>query len=199
MPGTQIDAETLRRLTADFPPHRLEPYSTVGIEGTITRMRAASMGLRGEHNPRLIKHVRDVCRGVRAKDYVSELAALLAWTCRHYRYARDPVHVEYIEDPVAFWDRGLSSDCDDVAAFLAACAQILGNPCRFVTVGFKHSPEPFFSHVYTEAFVSRLGNWVMLDPVAGPMAKAMRGATVWRANYPLDSDMGKVEIFRRAA
>lgn len=183
------------RLTTDYPAHRLSPYP--GIPGTIKKMRELAIGTRGEGSPEIIHLVRnEIIRGVKAKDYVAELAAVYFWTCCFYRYTRDPVHYEYVEDPLAFWKRGLTSDCDDVAVWLAACAQILGNATRFVTVGFKNTPQPEFTHVYTEAYINRLGQWVVLDPVAGPMTKAMQAATVWRGNYPLDGDMGKIDIFK---
>ena len=185
-----------QRLLYDYPSHRLANYDRFGIPGTVKLMREAACGPRGEKHIGLIRLVRDVVRGVRAKDYASELAAVYHWTCRNYRYTRDPVHVEYVEDPVAFIERGFSSDCDDVACWLAACAQILGNPVRFVTVGFKPTPVPEFSHVFTEAFCSRAGGWVITDPVAGPMTQAMQRATVWRGHWPIDSDMGGPQIMR---
>lgn len=475
LPG--LTSEVTRRLLDDFPSHRLRPYAGVGIPGTIRMMGQGACGPRGEQHIGLIRLVRDVVRGVRAKDYPSELAAIYHWTCRNYRYTRDPVHNEYVEDPIAFIERGFSSDCftldtkvvvkaratgcyqlrsleylketwpafdalsydfvskrfvfkpitgwqskghkevwqthlanggsfrhtpdhrvwwyegaakhqrkvvegplsrgqeplmpygrhhnprllvankipalgvsdysraqlylsgmsfpwdvisasedgvrvaleahgdgdayrpkpgsdwakkvsaihatssadlcdqlqlmamilgegwhtqlqldhmgegrspifrfhrylegtkvasrqidelpglgysplreqgpageaevcdisvadthnfvlsngliahncDDVATFLAACAQILGNPVRFVTVGFKATPSPDFSHVFCEAYCSRANGWVTLDPVAGPMTKAMKAATVWCGQWPIDGDMGKSKIMR---
>lgn len=188
--------EVLRRLTLDYPSHRLRPYAGVGIPGTIRTMAALSTGPRGEKDVGLIQLVRDVVRGVRAKDYASELAAVYHWTCRNYRYTRDPVHNEYVEDPLAFLQRGFASDCDDVATWLACCAQILGNPARFVTVGFKPTPTPDFSHVFAEAYITRCGGWVTLDPVAGPMTRSMQRAAIWRGHWPIDSDMGKPQILR---
>jgi hypothetical protein len=189
-------APVWQRLLHDFPSHRLRPYGAVGIPGTVKLMQGAALGHRGEKHIGLIRLVRDVVRGVRAKDYPSEIAAIYHWTCRNYRYVRDPVHNEYVEDPVAFMERGFSSDCDDVGTFLAACCQILGNPTRFVTVGFKPTPDPDFTHIFTEAHCSRANGWVTVDPVAGPMTDAMARAATWRGHWPLDSDMGRPQILR---
>jgi transglutaminase-like putative cysteine protease len=198
------------------PPHKLRPYGQYGVPGTIKLMADAAKGPRGGQNIGIIQLAREVVRGVRAKDYAAEIAALYYWVCRNYRYVRDPVHVELVQDPVAFVKNGMSADCDDVATFLAALAMAVGCPARFVTVSFTRTrlpatpaerafsrlggdPQIEFTHVFCEAFVSRSNNWLTIDPVAGPMTEAMRSATIWRRNYPIDPDMGRIETIRMAA
>lgn len=192
------DVEIWQRLLA-VPPHRLAAYGNVGVPGTIKLMREAALGPRGEGHPGMMRLVHSIMRGVRQKDYVAEVAALNYWLCRNYRYTRDPVHVEVVRDPIAFCENKLSGDCDDTATFLAAGVNILGCPARFVTAGFRRTPEPEFTHVFTEAFISRNNCWVVVDPVAGPMTSAMLKAMVWRRNYPLDTDMGNIETIKLAA
>lgn len=195
-PESTTDFDRWSRILHDSPPHRFMRYDGVGIPGTIKLMREAATGRRGEANPGFKQLVHTTVRNLKAKDYVSEAVAWFCFTCQISRYVRDPVHVEFVQDPVAFYERGCSGDCDELAVFVAAGCMSIGNPCRFVTGGFKKTPEPFFSHVWTEAFVSRLGCWVTLDPVAGPMTQAMLDGCAWRCNYPLDPDMGSIETIR---
>lgn len=195
--GSINDPEIVRRLTQDFPRHRLDPYSKKGVQGTLAAMRAAACGPRGEHDIGLANLIKGgIVRGVRQKDYIGELAAFYCWTCRNYRYVRDPVHIEWVADPRAFYERGITGDCDEAAVWMASGAQQLGNPCRFVIAGFKKTPRPDFSHVFTEAYCTRNGCWVTLDPVAGPMTQAMLDEIVWIGRFPLDPDMGQPEIRR---
>jgi transglutaminase-like putative cysteine protease len=175
------------------------PYGRYGIPGTVDEMSRLARGPRGEQHLGLIRLVREQTRGVRAKDYASEVAAIYHWVCRHYRYVRDPVHVELVMDPVAFYEAGMQGDCDDCACYLAAAVQTIGCPARFVTAGFRKTTQPEFTHVFCEAYVSRANQWLTVDPVAGPMTAAMRRQMVWRRNYPLDPDMGRVETVKVAA
>lgn len=66
------------------------------------------------------------------------------------------------------------SNCDDQAVLLRAALGALGlsvgNPIEFVTVGFdKNAPHGRrYTHVFLRAFDQKTGQWVVLDPVAGP-------------------------------
>lgn len=71
------------------------------------------------------------------------------------------------------------SNCDDQAVLLRAALGALGlsigNPVEFVTIGFDAS-APYgrrYTHVFVRAFDSKTGQWVVVDPVAGPNTREM--------------------------
>lgn len=92
------------------------------------------------------------------KDYRRELSVILDWFKRNVDYRRDPYGVELLQDVWASMDRR-RADCDDASIWLCAAAEILGSPCRIVTVSTRPDKDP--SHVYIEALVG--GNWSGMD------------------------------------
>jgi transglutaminase-like putative cysteine protease len=148
-----------------FAPRAI-PYR--GTEQTIAEMRRLALAAQTVWPLRRL--VERVCRGLEAKDYLSELAALYHFVCQHVRYQRDPLTVELVKTPMATLQTGVG-DCDDIATLLAALVLLSGSDARFVTVGFRrHGP---FTHVFCEALDPRTKRWVTLDPVAGPHASQM--------------------------
>ena len=93
--------------------------------------------------------VNDSMRG-RWKDYQGELNAVFSWLRKNADYRRDPHGVELLQDFFATIDRK-RFDCDDSTIWLCVAAEILGSPCRIVTVSTRRDREP--NHVYPEAFV----------------------------------------------
>lgn len=136
------------------------PYR--GTRQTIDEMRRLVLAAQTEWPLRRI--VERVCRWIRPKDYLSELAALYHFVCWRIRYQRDPVTVELVKTPLATLETGVG-DCDDIATLLAALVLLCGSQARFVTVGFR--PSGPFTHVFTEGLDPKSRRWVMLDPVAG--------------------------------
>lgn len=94
----------------------------------------------------------------RWKAYRDELSAIFEWFKNRHDYRRDPHNVELVQDVFSTMDRK-RFDCDDACIWLCAAAEILGAPCRFVTVSTRHDGEP--SHVFVEAFVG--GRWEPMD------------------------------------
>lgn len=94
----------------------------------------------------------------RWKDYKGELNTVYGWFRKNVDYRRDPHGVELLQDVWATIDRK-RGDCDDATVWLCAAAEILGCPCRIVTVSTRRDLEP--NHVYPEAFVS--GRWLGMD------------------------------------
>jgi len=111
------------------------------------------------------KHLQDIAYGIvnRAmrgqwKNYKGEVERLFGWVKSNVDYRRDPHDVELLQDPIATISRR-RGDCDDLAILLGAFCEILGNPCRFVTVSTRPDGAP--SHVYSECFVG--GRWEPMD------------------------------------
>ncbi len=92
------------------------------------------------------------------KNYRQELSTLLMWVRKAVDYRRDPYGVELLQDVWATLDRR-RGDCDDFTILLCAAAEVLGAPCRIVTVSTRADREP--SHVYGEAMVG--GKWLGMD------------------------------------
>lgn len=92
------------------------------------------------------------------KQYRREIETVFNWFKGRHDYRRDPYSVELLQDVWATMDRK-RFDCDDATIFLCAACEILGAPCRMVTVSTHANKEP--SHVYPEAYVG--GEWVALD------------------------------------
>lgn len=123
----------------------------------------------------------ELCAGLDSKDYLSEyLAVYHACLCR-CRYMRDPRTVELVRAPYLIAGELLrggrpSIDCDDYAAFIAACVMSMGGTARLVTVAFR---DQFFegrrqySHVFCEALEPRTNQWIVLDPVAAERTRKM--------------------------
>ena len=92
------------------------------------------------------------------KDYRKELSTILRWARTVADYRRDPYGVELLQDVWATLDRK-RGDCDDFTVLLCAAAEVLGCPCRIVTVSTRKDRSP--NHVYPEANVS--GKWLGMD------------------------------------
>jgi len=148
-----------------FPPEIL-PYR--GTPQTVAEMRRLALAAQTSWPLRRI--VENVCKGLRGKDYLSELAALYHFVWQSVRYQRDPRTVELVKTPEATLRTGVG-DCDDLATLLAALALLAGSDARLVTVGFR--PDGVFTHVFCEALEPKTKRWVTLDPVAGPRSAEM--------------------------
>jgi len=94
------------------------------------------------------------------KQYRRELDAIFNWFKKHHDYRRDPTNVELLQDVWATMDRK-RFDCDDASIFLCAASEILGNPCRFVTVSTKLDQDP--EHIFIQAYVD--GQWLSMDAI----------------------------------
>lgn len=94
------------------------------------------------------------------KQYRQEIETLLQWVKQVVDYRRDPYNVELVQDVWASLDRR-RGDCDDMALLVAAGAEVLGAPSRFVTVSTRPNGQP--SHVYLEVMVD--GVWSPVDPI----------------------------------
>ncbi len=92
------------------------------------------------------------------KDYRKELSTILRWARKVADYRRDPYGVELLQDVWATLDRK-RGDCDDFTVLLCSAAEVLGCPCRIVTVSTRKDRSP--NHVYPEAYVA--GKWLGMD------------------------------------
>jgi hypothetical protein len=177
------------RLDVPAPPARAyrtqsNPYR--GVPDTINWMR--SLAKKGQQHPEVRRYAINTVREVRPKDHLSEVAALYYDTARRIRYTRDPAEAELVQHP-AVTLRERSGDCDDMATLLVSVlgtqTLALGAPTEFITAGFKKNAgvNPY-THVFMRVKDHRTGQWLVLDPVAGPeTARMIRQAVRWKGYH----------------
>lgn len=118
---------------------------------------------RARSDPRLRRLAEQIVSGVRERDAAGERRAVSAFV-RRTRYTRDPVGVEYFQDPRLLAGRIVSgtvaaADCDDTSALGAALLESIGHPTRFVTGGSRQG----WSHIWLEALDQATGRWHAID------------------------------------
>lgn len=160
----------------DTTKFRVVESRYTGVNDSLTAMD--KMARAGQTHPQVRRYAEEVVRKVYPKDYLSELAALYYDVCRRIRYTRDPAEREYVQHPAVIL-QNRAADCDDQSVLLRAALGALGlsvgNPIEFVTVGFDKNAPPGrrYTHVFMRAFDQKTGQWVVLDPVAGPNTSDM--------------------------
>ncbi len=80
------------------------------------------------------------------------------------------------------------SNCDDMAALIAALVLAVGGECQIVTVAFSnvfYQGQRQYSHVYAAAREPQSGKWIILDPVAADRTAQMRSRVVHAKLWPV--------------
>jgi len=179
-----------------------KPYT--GTPETVLEIFRVAYGDNGAKSWAVRKHIENVIKHVKSRDYWSEALAVYFSTCGlRFRYTHDPEHVELLKSPEKMvheiQTRGVTlGDCDDLACFMLAALSVIGTPSRLGTGAFdvnseiwpqlgNERPERFGMRAlagsgfaggpFTHVWAEGLrkdGVWVMLDPVAGPDAGQMR-------------------------
>lgn len=171
-----------------------QTFTYAGVPKTIATMRAMiRSALTWEQADPVRRLVEEIIAKVRAKDYLSEIAAIHYWVLQNVRYTRDPIHVERVTNPLVLlsknpWDaaagrRAGQEDCESIATTEAAMTMSIGSMAEFVTISMQ--PSASWHHVFT---VCRLpdGLRVVLDPVPGPqVAQMLRGVVHWK-RWPIE-------------
>lgn len=147
---------------------RREPH--VSIRQTMEKMR--DLAEEGQTSPVVRHFALEAIAKVKPKDALSEIGALYHACCRDIHYVGDPIGAEFLQHPEVTV-RTSAGDCDDMTILLATtlCMSELlsvGYPVRLRIVGFDGND---FSHVFLEVSVE--GQYIALDPVAGPETKSM--------------------------
>lgn len=99
-------------------------------------------------------------QALQGKDWLGEIEALFEFVRQNIRYVQDINDVETLQWPTATL-KLQAGDCDDMAVLLATMLETIGYVTRFVAIGFQFGN---FDHVYIEALVPDLEEWVPLDP-----------------------------------
>lgn len=187
-------APTPRSQTAPFAgglmayPTKVTGYR--GVEDSIRLMKKHLLSPRGGQAPEVRFVAEHIVRRLDAKDYLSEILAIRYWVNEHIPYLRDPLHVEWMRDPVALLEEirkygTVRADCDEYAQLCAALWLAVGNKVEITPVGFAPPPAQE-SHVFVRCNVPRTKSWIVCDPVAGTReAEMLTRVKQWRA-IPLD-------------
>lgn len=152
-----------------------------GATGTAQTLAVMAAAVRGEIAPDyagyLDERVRQValsiCSRVPGHEYLSEIAALLAYCRDIVQYRLDPVNVERVQAPLQTIALA-SGDCDDKCTLLATLLAALGHVPRFVVQHNGHE----FDHVYCEVMID--GKWIALDPTADGRGGLTQAGVGWR-------------------
>lgn len=157
------------------------PAAISGFRGprhTLEVMTQKASGLRGEQSIRVRQFTEAVVRGVEPKDYLGEMLAVRNVFLQRsprtghplFRYTNDPRHVELVKDPERLVEEvetygSTLADCDEIACLAGTMLMCLGREVEWVALGFQPGS---LSHVAVRAREPKSGQWVFVDPVAGP-------------------------------
>lgn len=142
-------------------------------------MRAIALGHRGEKSHVVRQFTEWVIRDVTPKDYLGEILAIRNALVQPspwkpgvplFRYANDPLHVEWIKDPQRMVEEihehgTVICDCEESSTMAATMLLQLGRSPQFVAVGF--APRQL-THVGVRVIEPKSGKWIWIDSVAGP-------------------------------
>jgi len=125
----------------------------------------------GAHDPAVIAAAHDIVRGVRERDDVATMDAMLQFVRARMRYTPDPVDVELVKSPRVLLEESARDpggkfvgDCDDASTLLASLLACVGIRSRFCVVPADGRRPGEWSHVYVSAATSD-GWWISLDPI----------------------------------
>jgi len=180
-----------------------------GEAGTDQTLKVIGQGIgRSSRRPHVRLKALDILRRTDIPDRGARdtARALYQWVRRNIRFVPDPLDVETVQDPEVTLRIG-AGDCDDHAALLAALAQNVGIPARFVVVG--ENPD-HFQHIYAELLID--DRWTPADtttkfpfgvspPLPASKVYSMKGDPEMRASLsgPARAIPVSVEVVKRAA
>lgn len=180
-----------------------------GEAGTDQTLKVIGQGIgRSSRRPHVRLKALDILRQADIPDRRARAAsrALYQWVKRNIRFVPDPLDVETVQDPEVTLRIG-AGDCEDHAALLAALAQSVGIPARFVVVGENLDR---FQHIYAELLID--GRWTPADttnefpfgvspPLPASKVYSMKGEPDMRASLSGATQVVpvSVEVVKRAA
>ena len=143
-----------------------------GVEGTRQTLRIMRELVREwKMHPRLRQLAKKITQRCPPKNIKCEVTSLHRYVQNTIKYIRDVQDVETVQAPdVTLRDK--SGDCDDQAVLIGALLGSIGQPVRFVAVGFRPGQ---FAHVYAETPIGP--NWVAVETTekGWPVGRKPRG------------------------
>lgn len=158
------------------PQARVSQFT--GPRHTLEAMASAALGPRGEQSIIVRQFTEEVLRYLEPKDYLGEILAIRnvflqrnpKTSAALFRYVNDPTHVELVKDPerqvTEILERGSTLvDCDDITCMAGTMALVVGREVEWIALGFQPGS---LSHVGCRVREPKSGQWIWVDPVAGP-------------------------------
>jgi hypothetical protein len=131
-----------------------------GIAQTIRYMQGVVLGNEGAASAEIRRQALTIVRPIASRDQQGEIAALLQWVKNNIAFRGE--YKETVQTPLVTLQL-LAGDCDDHCTLLAALLLSIGYKVRFNTVAADPSAPWAFSHVFTEVFQRKTGQWIALD------------------------------------
>jgi hypothetical protein len=132
-----------------------------GIAQTIRYMYGAVMGNEGVGSPEIRRQAIAIVGNVASRDQAGEISTVLQWVKDNIKFRGE--YAETVQTPLVTLQLR-AGDCDDQASLIAALLSSLGYKTRFRTVAADPSAPHAFSHVFTEIYQRKSGQWISLDP-----------------------------------
>jgi transglutaminase-like putative cysteine protease len=114
---------------------------------------------------RIVKETaKNIVRNVNPKDHVGQVAAVVSWVRKNFKYVRDIYGVEELTAPevilrsMAAGKNDYSSDCDDFAVLIAALLRSIGFRTRLEALGVG---SQFYNHARLSVQVQ--GVWQAIE------------------------------------
>lgn len=154
------------------------PGGDRGIGQTIRYMYGAVMGNEGVGSPEIRRQAIQIVQGVASRDQQGEIAAVLQWVKTNIAFRGE--YAETVQTPLVTLQLR-AGDCDDQATLLAALLSSLGYKTRFRTVAADPSAPWAYSHVFTEVFQRKSGQWISLDSTVPQSVPGWQPPRVFRS------------------
>lgn len=149
-----------------------------GIAQTIRYMQGVAVGNEGAASAEIRRQALTIVQPIASRDQQGEIAAILQWVKNNIAFRGE--YQETVQTPLVTLQLR-AGDCDDQSSLLAALLMSLGYKVRFNTVAADPSAPWAFSHVFTEVFQRKSGQWISLDATVPASYPGWRPPRVFRS------------------
>lgn len=154
------------------------------VEDAVAELRVKIIA--AARDPRVVNFARGLVAFAPSGDDLAVARTIRSWLASHWRFAQDPVDLDYNRPVVHSLDQYESQglivgDCDDAAMVAGALVRSLGFPVDLVVLSFAPDPRTW-QHVYAEVLTAG-GTPVDFDvtkPRSGPVPP-----TAYEAHFPV--------------
>lgn len=154
------------------------PGGDRGIAQTIRYMYGAVMGNEGVHSPEIRRQALKIVELVASRDQQREISTVLQWVKNNIAFRGE--YAETVQTPLVTLQLR-AGDCDDQSTLIAALLSSLGYKTRFRTVAADPSAPWAYSHVFTEVFQRKRGQWISVDSTVPQSFPGWRPPHVFRS------------------
>ena len=153
------------------------PGGDQGTAVTLRVMYGVVAGNEGAANGEIRRQAIEITRNVASRDQQGEIAAVLQWVKTNIKFRGE--YKETIQTPLVTLQLR-AGDCYCQTALIAALLASLGYKTRFKTVAADPSAPWAYSHVFTEIFQRKTGQWISLDSTVPNSYPGWQPARIFR-------------------